>query len=372
MIKTKKNLVLFMPFIGGGGVEKNLYIIANYLSFKFNNLLLCTISTKYKKKFDKKIKFIVPKKKWSENISIRIVYIVCLYSLFKYLIKNRNCVVLSFQANIYCILICKLLNIKIIVRSNSSPSGWYHNFIKKSIYKILISFADIVIVNSLSFKKQMEERFNIKVKCIFNPLNKKEILKLSKKKTKDRFFISQKKIIKIINFGRLTDQKDHITLLKALCLLKKNINFRLIIFGKGVEYNKLINFIKKNDLSNNVKIRNFTDNPFPVLLQADIFILCSRYEGLPNALLEAIVLKKISISSDCPTGPKEILSNGKGGLLFKVGDYKDLASKIKYSLKNKKLLSKKKMYAYKKLERYDYDKNLIKYTRLIKPFLITN
>lgn len=372
MIKTKKNLVLFMPFIGGGGVEKNLYIIANYLSLKFNNLLLCTISTKYKKKFDKSIKFIVPKKKWSEKINIRIIYLICLYNLFKYLIKNRNCVVLSFQANVYCILVCKLLNIRIIIRSNSSPSGWYHNFIKKSIYKILISFADIVIVNSYSFKKQMEDRFNIKVKCIYNPLNTKEILRLSKKKRKDQFFITKKKIVKVINFGRLTEQKDHMTLLKAMRLLKKNINFRLIIFGKGIEHNKLSNFIKENDLSNNVKIRNFVDNPFPALVQADIFVLCSRYEGLPNALLEAIVLKKTSISSNCPTGPREILSNGKGGTLFKVGDYKGLASRIEYCLKNKKLISQKKMYAYKKLKRYDYDKNLIKYTQLIKPFLITH
>ena len=79
-----------------------------------------------------------------------------------------------------------------------------------------------------------------------------------------------------------------------------------------------------------VKIYNFVDNPYPLIKQADIFVLSSAYEGLPNVLLEALTLNKFIISSNCPTGPKEILLNGKGGLLFKVGNYKQLANKIIY------------------------------------------
>lgn len=371
MIKTKKNLVLFMPFIGHGGVEKNLFIIANYLIKKFNNVNLCTISSKFKRKFDKKIKFITPKNNWSEKINIKIKYIVCLYILYKYLKKNKNSVVLSFQANVYCIMLCRLLNIKIIIRSNSSPSGWYHNFIKKKIYKTVISFADAVIVNSHFFKNQMTKRFNIKVNCIFNPLNKDEIIKLSKKRNKRIFFESKKNIFKIINLGRLTDQKDHLTLLKAAKILKKKLEFQLLILGNGLKLKNLQKFIKDNNLSNCVKIKDFTNNPYPALLKSNLFVLSSKYEGLPNSLLEATVLKKLSISSDCPTGPREILSNGKGGLLFKVGDYKDLAKKIEFSSKNKNILKKKTLYAYKKLDRYDYKKNLLKYFLLIKPFLVT-
>ncbi len=184
MIKTKKNLIIFMPFIGGGGVEKNLFLISNFLSKKVNNLKICTISNKFQKKFSNKIKFIYPKKKYPRNINIRIKYIICLFELFNYLKNNRNSVVLSFQANIYCILVCKLLGIKVIVRSNSSPSGWYHNYFKKFIYKKIISLADKVVVNSFDFRKQMEDKFNIKVKTIFNPLNLEEIKKKSKKKDK--------------------------------------------------------------------------------------------------------------------------------------------------------------------------------------------
>ena len=64
------------------------------------------------------------------------------------------------------------------------------------------------------------------------------------------------------------------------------------------------------------------------LLKSDILILTSRTEGLPNVLIEALALKKFVISSDCPTGPREILDNEKGGFLFKVGDYESLSKKI--------------------------------------------
>ena len=71
---NKKKLILFMPFIGGGGVEKNLFILANYLSKKFENIFVCTYSKKYKKKFNKKITFINPRLNWSENIYLRVKY----------------------------------------------------------------------------------------------------------------------------------------------------------------------------------------------------------------------------------------------------------------------------------------------------------
>ena len=86
---------------------------------------------------------------------------------------------------------------------------------------------------------------------------------------------------------------------------------------------------------------------------------------MPNVLLESLSLKKFVISSNCPTGPKEILLNGKGGLLFEVGNHKQLAKKILF-YKNNKLLCKKKLgYARKKIIRFDFKKNLIKYHQVI-------
>jgi len=369
--KTPKELLLFMPFIGGGGVEKNLFIIANYLSKKIKKIKVCTLSKNQRKKFDKNINFLVPKSTISSKTNIRIQYIISLFLLFKYLKKNKNVVVLSFQANIYCILICKILNIKVIIRSNSSPSGWYHNFIKKIIYKKVVSFADQILVNSLEFKREMDRNFNIKTKCIFNPLNKHEIIKKSKKKNLNNVFYKKKNTLKLINIGRFTDQKDQITLLRAAKILKPKIDFKLIIIGRGIEKNKLDKFILDNKLSKNVKILNFIENPFPLIKQSDIFLLSSKYEGLPNVLLEAVTLKRIVISSKCPTGPSEILLKGKGGFLFEVGNYKELADKIIFCKKNKKKVKSFISNAYKNLNRYDYQINLKKYYLLINNFLIS-
>ena len=369
-MQTKKKLIIFMPFIGGGGVEKNLFIISKFLANKINDVIVCTTSKSEREKFSSRVKFLFTKKEFSKKTNIRIKYLYCLYVLFKFLKKNENTVVLSFQANIYCVIICKILGIKVIVRSNSSPSGWYHNNFKKFIYKKIISLADKVVVNSLEFKKQMESRFNIKVDCIFNPLNKREIIKKSKLKSNEQFFKSKKKYLKILNIGRFTEQKDQITILKAAKILKKNLDFRLLIYGSGVEKKNLQKYIFENGLRNKVKLRNFIQNPYPIINQSDIFILSSRYEGLPNVLLEAASLKKLIFSTDCPTGPKEILKNGKGGFLFKIGDHKELVKKINLYLKNKKRFNSKINFTYNQLDRYNLNKNLNKYFFLLKPYLV--
>ena len=314
---NSEKIVFFMPFIGGGGVEKNLFIIANFFSKKFKKVIICTHSNKHKNKFNKKIEFLNPKLKFSENINLRIKYILCLFSLFKFLLKNKNTLVFSFQANIYCILLCKFLNVRIISRSNSSPAGWYHNSIKKFIYKKIISLSDLVIVNSIDFKNQMINKFKIKVHCIYNPLNSTEILLKSKYGKRDKFFKSKKKCLKILNIGRFTDQKDQITILRAANFLKNKINFKILIIGRGEEEQNLKKYIQNNNLHNYVKIKKFLDNPYGVIKQSDMMVLSSKYEGLPNVILEALTLNKFVVSTNCPTGPREILSNGKGGLLFK-------------------------------------------------------
>jgi len=363
MPKNKKNIIFFMPFIDRGGVEKNLIIIANYLSKRISNIKICSLSRDKKNKFDKKIEFISPQIKLSSKLNIRIKYLICLFSLLKFLLNNKNTIVFTFQANIYCVLLCKLFNIKVIVRSNTSPSGWDHSFFKKFIYKYAMSYSDKIIVNSLEFQQQMKKKLNLKTQCIFNPLNVSEILKKSKIKNKQNFF-KKTNSLKLINIGRFTDQKDQITILKAANILKKNLKFELIILGYGKKKNELVNYVKDHNLSKFVKITNIL-NPYKVLSQSEVFILSSKYEGLPNVLLEAIVLKKFIISTNCPTGPKEILLNGKGGLFFKAGDYKDLSNKILFYSKNKRKMKKKISVSFKGLKRYDFKKNLKKYQSLI-------
>ena len=139
----------------------------------------------------------------------------------------------------------------------------------------------------------------------------------------------------------------------------------MLIIGNGKEKQKILNYINKNKLSNIIKILPFRKNPFPYILKSNLFILSSRYEGLPNILLETVVLKKPILSSNCSTGPKEILDNGLGGLLFKKGNYIDLSKKIIFFKKNKKQSLDKANYAYKRLRRFDYKVNLSKYYKML-------
>ena len=143
------------------------------------------------------------------------------------------------------------------------------------------------------------------------------------------------------------------------------INYEAIIVGRGVLKENLINYIKNHKLEKFVKIQNFLENPYPIIKQCDLFVLTSKFEGLPNVLLETAVLKKFIISSNCETGPKEILLNGKSGLLFKVGDYKSLTKKIVFFNKNKTKLKKMVNLNYSKLDRYDLKKNLKKYLNFV-------
>tara|TARA_B000000557_G_scaffold252385_1_gene240515 strand:+ start:464 stop:1558 length:1095 start_codon:yes stop_codon:yes gene_type:complete len=363
----QKKLIIFIPSIEGGGVEKNLFIISNFLKDKIKNLSVITISNKFKNRFNSKIKFISFKADFWNSIGRRKKFLMGLLLLFLEILKDRNVLVFSFQGNVYCTLLCKLLGIKIIVRSNSAPDGWSQNKLKNLVFKYVLRNADKVIVNSLDFKKRFKTKFQIHTECIYNPLNKNEIIKKSKLKNKIKF---DKKKLKLINVGRYSDQKDQLTLLKAVNRIKDKVKFNLLLVGRGAEKEKLIKYIRNNDLSRHVRLIDFQNNPYNLIKSSDIFILSSLYEGLPNVLLESQVLKRFIISSDCPTGPREILLNGNAGLLFKVGDYIKLSNLILQYSKNKKKLSKKIIIGYKNLNRFDYDQNLKKYLNIINSLIL--
>ena len=118
-----------------------------------------------------------------------------------------------------------------------------------------------------------------------------------------------------------------------------------------------------------IKIINYQKNPFPYLKKSNLFVFSSKYEGLANVLLEALTIKKFIILSNCPTDTSKILDNRKTGLLFKVGDYKELAKKIIFFHSNKKLCLKMMLIGNKRLKRFNYNLNLIKYFNLIKNYL---
>jgi len=343
----KKNIVLFNPSFEGGGVEKNLLNLAEFLKKKNFNVLVLT---------NDKVKNLKLKKRFFK-------YLLCLMTLIFLSFKYDKIIIISFQANLYATLLAKLLNKKIIIRLNQAPVNW-GNGTRKFVFKYIMKMADEIIVNSYDFKKEIKKKLNINSTIIYNTINKKNILKISKVKKNIPFF--KKKTCNILNIGRLTHQKNQVDILKAVDLLKFVLPIRLIIIGNGVEKTKLTNFIKNKNLGKLVKILPFKKNPYIYIKHADIFTLTSKYEGLPNVLLEAAVLKKTIISYNCKTGPREILSNGKGGVLIKP-NYKLLAKEISkfYFSKNANFYKNKTKFLSKSLSLYEENNQLSKYIYLI-------
>ena len=356
-----KELIIFNPSIEDGGVEKNLFLITNFLSSININTSIISADLNKKKEFTKNVKFLYPKKVDFKNSSRYKKYFFCLLLLTKEILKNKTKHVFSFQANIYCIIICKLLGAKVIVRMNTSPQGWDHSKFKNIIYNYFIKKADGIIVNSKTFQREVKKRYGVKSKFINNPFNFKKIEKLSKKKSS---FFFPKDSIKLVTMGRLTEQKSQITILKSLNILKeKKIKFFLYIIGKGHLKNKLLKYVKINNLSKYIKFIGYQKNPFNIIKKAEIFILSSLYEGSPNVLVEALFLKNKIISTNCPTGPKEILPKQKYGSLFKVGDYNELAKKIITVSKRKKINVEKKYFS--KYDNYKICKEYLNYIKKI-------
>ena len=130
----------------------------------------------------------------------------------------------------------------------------------------------------------------------------------------------------ILTVAELKKEKDHETLIKAFSLLPKTLNVKLIILGDGYLRESLCSLIETLGLYNRVKLSGFVDNPYPWYCSADLFVLSSKWEGFGNVIVEALECGVPVVSTDCPSGPSEILDNGRYGKLVPVGDSFALAA----------------------------------------------
>jgi glycosyltransferase involved in cell wall biosynthesis len=354
-----EKIVFFCPSIEEGGVEKNHFLIVKYFNKKKKrNIYLISANKDKKKKFKKKINYISTNVLDFSKSQRLIKSLVCFFLTFINF-RNEQIKIVSFQSNILAIILSKILNCKVIIRSNSDPISFANSYIKKKIFRFFFKRANLIIVNSFEFQKNFFKILKLKPKVIYNPL-------FLEKKFKKRIYNSR--YLRLLNIGRLTYQKNQILILKAIKYLNKQIPLKINIIGKGEKFNFLLKFIKKNNLQSQVKLIGYTNKTRKFFLKSDIFILSSKYEGLPNVLLEAIYYENLVISSDCPSGPKEILGYGKYGYLFKNNNYVHLANIIKkIYLKNIINLKKNVMIEKSKtsLNRFNFDKNIKKYYNTI-------
>lgn len=145
-------------------------------------------------------------------------------------------------------------------------------------------------------------------------------------------WLLQKDLPVILSAGRLVRTKDYPTLIKAFKRVLQRRACRLMILGEGRQRPKLESLIGRLGLADAVALPGFVPDPFPYMARADLFVLSSRFEGFGNVLAEALAVGTTCVSTDCESGPREILGDGRYGDLVPVGSVSELANAISRSL----------------------------------------
>jgi glycosyltransferase involved in cell wall biosynthesis len=136
----------------------------------------------------------------------------------------------------------------------------------------------------------------------------------------------------ILSAGRLVKEKDYETLIRAFAMVRKKRPARLAILGEGAERNSLLELTERLGIKEDVALLGFKTNPYVYMARATVFVLSSTVEGLPNVIVEAMAVGTPIVSTDCKSGPREILDDGKYGILVPVGDADALAKAIEKQL----------------------------------------
>ena len=331
-----KKIFLYYPSFERGGATINLINIINFFAKKKIKIYL--FSNKINKKNNLKSSYLkIVKSKPLKMISFfPIRWNLALSSalnLNKFLKKNteKKSIIFSMQSHIPAIVIAKLNKKIISIRNSEEPLGaTYYADNKVLAFLVLIlkflfyNLSDQIIAISKKSQESLKKIVFIKNKVvlIYNPylIN---ILK-SKKKIKTNKFI-------ILTAGRITKQKNLNILINAFNnLSKKYKNLELIITGQG---DLLRTIYKKVRNKNNIKVLKWKKNLGPVFRKSNLFVLSSYYEGLPNILIDAVNHEVPCIATDV-SGVRDILVNGKGGLIIPNNDVMALEKSIEYSIHN--------------------------------------
>ena len=132
----------------------------------------------------------------------------------------------------------------------------------------------------------------------------------------------------ILAVGRLIEQKNFLMLIRAFAEVRSQLDVRLILLGDGPQREKICELIDSLKIEEAVSMPGWVDNPYSFMASADLFVMSSSWEGCPNVLLEALACGCSVVSTDCPSGPSEILEHGRWGRLVPVNDQTALAEAI--------------------------------------------
>lgn len=381
-----KKVTLFINSLTSGGAERVLSIIATELVAQNIevNLLCIEEDNAYALPTEIKITYLSSLTKRDSNLK-KFIYLPYLaYRVKKYTQKNQTTLIQShiYRANFINIL-AKLLGAKHqvqvveVISINYLTDGSFSKKINFLLIKYLYKYADLVIFKAEKMKEEFLKIFPKinQYKVINNPYNIQKVQKLAQEEVHDFNFDANKKYI--ITVGRLTSQKRHSTLIEALVHLDENIE--LIIIGEGELEEKLQETIKQNSVQNRVHLLGKKVNPFKYIKHSNIFVLASQSEGFPNVLVEAMICNTPVISTDCISGPREILAPNteinfqlkegielaRNGILYPIDDQQSLIKAINILLNDKEQQQTYRQNGLEKSSEYTLEKIIEQYKEIL-------
>ncbi|MHA1781859.1 MAG: glycosyltransferase [Promethearchaeota archaeon] len=364
--KRKKILMIIPSIERGGGVERVVSELSKRFSTIFEIAILTFIQSTDEYSHEGVLFSLSEKQHYLRKY---FNFLIRLWRIYQVIKKFSPDLILSFMelTNFYSILTKKIFRLKIplVISTHCNPRIVYDTELR--YFKILIRFLyPLKVVNKIiTISKELKiiliTDFQIpmnKITTIYNGIDLKRINELKKEKiSKHAEIFEDNNKIKFLTIGRLEELKGHFNLILAF---KKTIeqvpNSFLIIIGKGSLRSHLERQIKNLNLHRQVLLMGQINNPFKYLNKADIFILSSYYEGLPMVLLEALACELPVISTNCPTGPREILNEGKYGILVNIGDIEGLAEKMIQLAMNEELRNNMRMFSLKRAKFFDYNR----------------
>ena len=336
MNSSDEPLAIFLPGLYDGGAERILLNLAEGIAARgFRvDLVLSRAEGPYLSQIPDSVRVIDLK-------AARVL--ICLPALVHYLRTERPAAMLSaLYANMIAVWARRITGIpqRVVISEHNTLTS-VSNGEKDLRWKLypelarwFYPWADGIIAVSKGVADDLTLATKLsptQIQVIYNPIVTPDLQKRSEAPLDHPWFRSGAPPV-VLGVGRLTAQKAFGMLIEAFARVRKSQSARLIILGEGEERPKLEAMIRQLGLEQDVDLPGFVSNPYPYMAHAALFVLSSKWEGLPTVLVEAMSLGTPVIATDCPSGPREILGNNQYGQLVPVDDPGALTLAIQNSL----------------------------------------
>ncbi len=260
----------------------------------------------------------------------------------RYVRRERPAALLStLTASDAAALLAKLLHgrrLRVVVRQAISFSSALEDEEFRTrqymrLVRLLMPLADAIVAGSEGVASDLRARVPRaagKIVTIHNPVVGPGLAEQAAEAVEHPWFGDGEPVV--LAAGRLAPQKDYPTLLRAFAEVARSRSARLVILGQGPERESLLELAARLGIEDRFDLPGFDVNPFRYMARASVFVLSSRYEGFPNVLAQAMACGAPVVSTDCRSGPSEMLEGGKWGRLVPVGDWRAMARAIEATL----------------------------------------